>query len=299
MPIPAGAIPVTDLDVTADSPALARSTALLPVVQQFNQLIASANTASGMAVLDASGFLAGYGRLSAAQTWTAANTFTASGPIALSSGGPYIQGRNTGVALPNGLWRMYLSGNDGSVTFVKNSAAAGDFSTASNVMVMLGTQVTFAVPVAGPNAVAAGDYVNKGQVNYSLMIRQGSNANIAASTTAVIPFDTADSNPSPSYDLVNDNWTPAAGNYIVNVCLQLAYGAAQSGLILLSVYKNGAQHRPCGAVKFSADTNAYLVGACSFVASGTDIIDFRLNNPVAAALTVQAGSNLAVHRVTV
>ena len=80
MPIPAGNISTVNLDATSDSPATARAD-LLALTQQFNTLIASANGVSGMATLDASGFLAGYGRLSAAQNWTGVNTFTAAFPL--------------------------------------------------------------------------------------------------------------------------------------------------------------------------------------------------------------------------
>lgn len=164
MPIPAGNVSTVNLDATSDSPATARAD-LLALTQQFNSLIASANGVSGMAALDASGFLAGYARLVAAQTWTGVNTFTASTPIILSSALPLYQGRNTALALPNGLWRFHFPSSDGNVYFQKNTAAAGDFSTNTNVFYFGSAQAVFNVPVAVSSGVAAGDAVNKGQLD--------------------------------------------------------------------------------------------------------------------------------------
>ena len=164
MPIPAGNITTLNLDATSDSPATARAD-LLALTQQFNALIASANGVSGMATLDASGFLAGYGRLGAAQTWTGVNTFTSGVPLILSSASSIMQGRNTTLALPNGLWRLLFPHTDDFVYVHKNTAAAGDFSTAIAALRIGATQSIFSGTVTIANGVAAGEAVNKGQLD--------------------------------------------------------------------------------------------------------------------------------------
>lgn len=180
MPIPAGGISTLNLDATTDSPASAR-VELLAAVTQFNQLIASANGVTGMAVLDASGFLAGYGRLSAAQSWSGVNTFTVSAPILLSAVTPYVRWRDSGQALPNGAWAIQAYG--GGFRVIRNTAAAGDFSTVSSPFLISNADaVSFSSTVAGANAVAAGDFVNKGQLDartrYVLVANNGTTASI-------------------------------------------------------------------------------------------------------------------------
>ena len=182
MPIPAGNITTVNLDNTADVPAIARAD-LLALTQQFNVLIASANGVTGMATLDASGFLAGYGRLAAAQTWTGINTFAAANPLVLSSAAPSVQGRNTGLALPNGLWRLLLPSASDNFGLQKNTAAAGDFSTLVTPFFCNSTQATFAVPVAVGNAVAAGDAVNKGQLDAKVYAGR---VNLAAGVATIV-----------------------------------------------------------------------------------------------------------------
>lgn len=163
MPIPSGGISTVDLDATTDSPATARASALLPAVQQFNQLIASANGVSGMAVLDASGFLAGYGRLSAAQTWTGAQTFTAA-TLTLGGVSTQLRFRDTSVALPAGLHQIQSA--SGTLRVIRNTAAAGDFSTGTFPFTLnANDSVTFAGAVAVANGVATGDAVNKSQLD--------------------------------------------------------------------------------------------------------------------------------------
>ena len=163
MPIPSGGISTVDLDATTDSPATARASALLPAVQQFNQLIASANGVSGMAVLDASGFLAGYGRLSAAQTWTGAQTFTAS-TLTLGGVTTQLRFRDTSVALPGGLY--FIQSGAGTLRVIRNTAAAGDFSTGTYPLIInANDSVTFVGAVSVSNGVAPGEAINRAQLD--------------------------------------------------------------------------------------------------------------------------------------
>ena len=212
MPIPAGNVTTANLDATTDSPATARAD-LLALTQQFNSLIASANGVSGMAALDASGFLAGYGRLVAAQTWTAVNTFTAATPIILSSASPIFRGRNTSIALPNGLWQLYLPWTDDKIYFQKNTAAAGDFSSVNNVFILAAAQATFSVPVAVGSGVAAGDAVNKGQLDAKVY---GGHVN-AAGTAVYLPTGWSSVRNSAgsftiTHNLGTTNYAPVVGS---------------------------------------------------------------------------------------
>lgn len=165
MPIPAGNITTVNLDATTDSPATARVD-LLALTQQFNALIASANGVSGMAALDASGFLAGYGRLSAPQTWTGVNTFSSASALRMTSGAPALWLMNTALALPNGLWNLSVGG-DGNFYYSHNTAAAGDFSTYVTPFSLFGgaNGASFLGSVSVAAATAAGHAVNKGQLD--------------------------------------------------------------------------------------------------------------------------------------
>lgn len=230
MPIPAGAIPTTDLDALADSPATARGTALFPVVTQFNQLIASANTATGMAVLDASGFLAGYGRLAAANAWAAAQTFNGSGNV-FSSAAPSVRWRDTGQALPSGLFAWQCSG--ALMRLNRNTAAAGDFSTFVVPLQFDGADAaTFVGTVSGANATAAGHLVNKGQLDSrlaSFSASPGGATSIPNATSTKVNFLTEDWDTHGYYNPVTSTFSPAAGKYLVMASVGFQSGAVPVG----------------------------------------------------------------------
>lgn len=223
MPIPAGNVSTVNLDATTDSPATARAD-LLALTQQFNTLIASANGVSGMAVLDASGFLAGYGRLSAANPWTGVNTFTGAIPIILSSANPTIQGRITSVALPNGLWRFYFPSTDGDVYLTKNTAAAGDFSTNTNVLRIGSASAAYTGTIAIAAGVAAGDAVNKGQLDAK--VYGGRIANNGTASVAYGPTGWTVSRSSAGITVVTHNLGTTSYSVVVTT---------DGGLVLISL----------------------------------------------------------------
>ena len=98
------------------------------------------------------------------QSWTGANTFTSSAGLKITYANAAIYLTDTAIASPGGryVWQSTL----GVFRVIRNTALAGDFSTGTfPIIVNANDSVNFASTVSVGNAVAAGDAVNKGQLD--------------------------------------------------------------------------------------------------------------------------------------
>lgn len=79
--------------------------------------------------------------------------------------GTQLDIRDTSQVLPAGLWRLYSAGN--TVLLVRNTAAAGDFSSAVNVYTIYGSNdsVVFTGTVAGAAATTSAQFTTKAQLD--------------------------------------------------------------------------------------------------------------------------------------
>lgn len=96
--------------------------------------------------------------------------------------GTQLDIRDTSQVLPAGLWRLYSAGN--TVLLVRNTAAAGDFSSAVNVYTIYGSNdsVVFTGTVAGAAATTSAQFTTKAQLDakvYPVRIANSGTASIA------------------------------------------------------------------------------------------------------------------------
>lgn len=92
-------------------------------------------------------------------------TGSSSSPIFLNSTNPTIEGQNTALALPAGLWRMYFPSGDDRVYWQKNTHASGNFSTVTNAFHVGATSATFIGTVVAANATLSTELVTKAQLD--------------------------------------------------------------------------------------------------------------------------------------
>lgn len=92
-------------------------------------------------------------------------TGSSASPIFLNSVNPTIEGRNTALALPAGLWRMYFPSDDDRVYWQKNTHASGNFSTVTNAFHVGAASATFIGTVVAANATLSTELVTKAQLD--------------------------------------------------------------------------------------------------------------------------------------
>ena len=101
--------------------------------------------------------------LAGTETISGSKTFTAS-PLTLSAANAFFIWKDTGQTLPAGTFAWQSTG--GAIRILRNTAAAGDFSTATAPLTVSATDTaTFLSTVGGADGTAATHFATKGQLD--------------------------------------------------------------------------------------------------------------------------------------
>lgn len=171
--------------------------------------------------------------------------------------------------------------------FVNNTLEAFRIDPAGHLSVG-----TVAAPDTGLRARFLGPIQIDNQVCFSVH-RNGVNFALASGAVITIDWTTKEYDTNNSFNLATDRFTPPVGKY------HLMGGALTNGVapdqtvILVMIYKNGAQYRSGNLTNCSAATNGVgSVGAWDVDANGTDFFELRISqiNPGVAGITISGQS---------
>lgn len=146
---------------------------------------------------------------------------------------------------------------------------------------------TTSAPTTGANSRFLGPVQIDNQVAFAVH-RNGSNFNLANNTVTTIDFTTEEFDTNNSYDTGTNRFTPPAGKYhLMGAMNNSASGSPDGTVILVMIYKNGAQYRSGCYANVSALANSGgSVVSCLVDANGTDYFELRGVQVNAGASTV-------------
>lgn len=112
--------------------------------------------------------------------------------------------------------------------------------------------------------------------------RNGVGFNLAENTLTVIDFTTEEFDTNASYDVATNRFTPPAGKYQLMGAARTNASSVDAGLVLVMVYKNGAQYKSgIFATVSGAGTSAGSTVSCLADANGTDyfeLVAYQVNS---------------------
>ncbi len=115
-----------------------------------------------------------------------------------------------------------------------------------------------------------------------------SNQTIATSTATKVQFSNEENDVGGFYDnATNYRWRPPAGIYEIGASIHLSTGADTAFLDGM-IYKNGANHKVLGRIRFPGAVSNSVSGAARVVANGTDYFELFVFHNIGSSADVYA-----------